>query len=124
VEKDITEIEIDAPPSRVWEIVTDFEKYASWNPFIKKISGIPTRNEKLEVYMPDPRWDNDLHSHGISGRKGQRAKVDWQVRGDVFNGEHHFLIEPTETITKCALSKVKNLQVHCPSRISFARIGN
>jgi uncharacterized protein YndB with AHSA1/START domain len=40
VEKDIvTEIEIDAPPSRVWEILTDFEKYASWNPFIKKISG-------------------------------------------------------------------------------------
>ena len=56
VEKEIiTEIEINAPPSRVWEILTDFEEYTNWNPFIKKISGIPARNEKLEVHMPDPR---------------------------------------------------------------------
>jgi uncharacterized protein YndB with AHSA1/START domain len=55
MEKEIvTEIEINAPPSRVWQILTDFEKYPTWNPFIKKISGIPAINEKLEVHMPDP----------------------------------------------------------------------
>jgi uncharacterized protein YndB with AHSA1/START domain len=36
----ITEIEIDASPSQVWQVLTDFEKYPTWNPFIKKISGI------------------------------------------------------------------------------------
>ena len=56
MEKEIViEIEINAPPSRVWQVLTDFEKYSVWNPFIKKISGKPTRGEKLEVHMPDPR---------------------------------------------------------------------
>lgn len=55
MEKEIvTEIEINASPSRVWQVLTDFEKYPTWNLFIKKISGIATRNEKLEVHMPDP----------------------------------------------------------------------
>ena len=49
VEKEIvTEVEINAPPSRVWQILTDFEKYPTGNPFIKKISGIPARNESLK----------------------------------------------------------------------------
>ncbi len=51
----ITEIEIDASPSQVWQVLTDFEKHPTWNPFIKKISGVAARNEKLEVHMPDPR---------------------------------------------------------------------
>jgi uncharacterized protein YndB with AHSA1/START domain len=56
VEKKIVrEIEISATPNRVWQVLTDFEKYPTWNPFIKKITGIPAKNEKLEVHMPDPR---------------------------------------------------------------------
>ena len=56
VEKEIvTKIEINAPPSRVWQVLSDLEKYPTWNPFIKKISGLLARNEKLEVHMPDPR---------------------------------------------------------------------
>jgi uncharacterized membrane protein len=55
VEKEIvTEIEINASPSRVWQILPDFEKYPTWNSFIKKISGEAARDEKLEVHMPDP----------------------------------------------------------------------
>jgi uncharacterized protein YndB with AHSA1/START domain len=27
----ITEIEIDASPSQVWQVLTDFEKYLTWN---------------------------------------------------------------------------------------------
>ena len=47
VEKEIVrEIEINAPPSRVWQVLTDFEKYPTWNPFIKKITGIPAKNEE------------------------------------------------------------------------------
>ena len=34
-----TEIQIDSPPARVWEIFTDFESYSRWNPFIKGIRG-------------------------------------------------------------------------------------
>jgi hypothetical protein len=98
VEKEIvTEIEINAPPSRVWQILTDFEKYPTWNPFIKKISGIPAINEKLEVHMPDPRGGTMVFTPIILVAESNR-ELKWLGRseGDVFNGEHRFLIEPIE----------------------------
>ena len=43
------EIEIAAPPERVWEVLFDFDAYPEWNPFIRRISGSPREGEKLEV---------------------------------------------------------------------------
>ena len=34
-----TEIEINAPVEKVWTILSDFEKYPDWNPFVKSIEG-------------------------------------------------------------------------------------
>jgi len=98
VEKEIiTEIEINAPPSRVWQVLTDFEKYPTWNPFIKKISGIAAGNEKLEVHMPDPRGGTMVFTPTVLAAERDR-ELRWlgKSEGDVFNGEHHFLIEPSE----------------------------
>jgi hypothetical protein len=98
MEKEIsTKIEINASPSRVWQILTDFEKYPTWNPFIKKISGIPARNEKLEVHMPDPRGGMMVFTPDVLVAQRER-ELRWLGRseGDVFNGEHCFLIEPIE----------------------------
>jgi hypothetical protein len=117
MEKEIvTEIEINASPSRVWWVLTDFEKYPTWNPFIKKISGIPARNEKLEVHMPDPRGGMMVFTPDVLVAERER-ELRWLGRseGNAFNGEHCFLIEPQlKTITiiiKCTLLKVKNSQV-------------
>ena len=98
MEKEIvTEIEINAPPSRIWQILTDFEKYPTWNPFIKKITGIPRTNEKLEVHMPDPRGGTMVFTPTVLAAEKNR-ELRWLGRseGDVFNGEHRFLIEQIE----------------------------
>ena len=98
MEKEIvTEIEINAPPSRVWQVLTDFENYPTWNPFIKKISGIPARNEKLEVHMPDPRGGMMVFTPNVLVAESNR-ELRWLGRSesDAFNGEHRFLIEPFE----------------------------
>jgi len=34
-----TSIEISASPETIWKILTNFEDYENWNPFITKISG-------------------------------------------------------------------------------------
>jgi hypothetical protein len=102
VEKQIvTEIEIDATPSRVWQVLTDFEKYPTWNPFIKKISGVAARNEKLEVHMPDPRGGTMIFTPTVLAAERDR-ELRWLGRseGDVFNGEHRFLIEPIDNNNK------------------------
>ena len=36
-----SEIMIDASARRVWAILTDFEAYPTWNPFIRRIAGQP-----------------------------------------------------------------------------------
>ena len=35
-----TETLIQAPPQRVWSVLTDFAAYSQWNPFIVSITGI------------------------------------------------------------------------------------
>jgi hypothetical protein len=36
-----TEIEIDAPAARVWEILADFDAYPDWNRLIPRVTGAP-----------------------------------------------------------------------------------
>ena len=98
MEKEIvTEIEINAPPSRVWQVLTNFEEYPMWNPFIKKISGIAATNENLEVHMPDPRGGTLVFTPTVLVAKRDK-ELRWHGKSedDTFNGEHHFLIEPIE----------------------------
>ena len=45
----ITRIEIAAPVERVWSILADFTQYPRWNPFIRSVSGIARRGERLRV---------------------------------------------------------------------------
>lgn len=40
-----TEIEIKATPESVWQLLTDFEKYPEWNPFIRRASEDRKRSE-------------------------------------------------------------------------------
>ncbi|MFC2087063.1 SRPBCC family protein [Bacteroidota bacterium] len=46
-----TEIIIDAPAERIWSILTDFEKFPEWNPFIKSVQGEVKEGEKFTVTL-------------------------------------------------------------------------
>jgi hypothetical protein len=48
------EIEIDAPPERMWAVVTDFAAYPEWNPFIRQISGELREGARLQVRIEPP----------------------------------------------------------------------
>jgi hypothetical protein len=49
-----TEIDIDAPPEVVWRILTDFDSYGDWNPFILSIRGDARKGATLTVRIEPP----------------------------------------------------------------------
>lgn len=56
MKKDIqTEIEINASAEKVWQILSDFESFSTWNPFVIKVLGQPKVDEmlKIEVQLPE-----------------------------------------------------------------------
>ena len=89
-----TEIIINSPKERVWEILTNFHQYPTWNPFIKNIEG---------ELLPGKRLKNTL----VNGDKTFVFKpvvltvvpyqyFDWLgsllVKG-LFDGHHYFDID-------------------------------
>ena len=51
----IIEIDISASPSRVLQVLTDFEKHSEWNPFMTKVNGKAAKVEKLDLTLTDPK---------------------------------------------------------------------
>lgn len=47
----ITRIEIRSNLEKVWKILTDFQLYEYWNPFIIRVAGSPIRGEKIEIEL-------------------------------------------------------------------------
>jgi len=49
-----SEVEIDAPPSHVYAVLTDFSSYEAWNPFLTGVRGELAVGRKLSVEMSLP----------------------------------------------------------------------
>jgi hypothetical protein len=50
-----TEIRINASAETVWSVLTDFEKYPDWNPFIRSLQGGPEKGKKIDVLLQAPQ---------------------------------------------------------------------
>jgi hypothetical protein len=97
-----TSVDIEATPEAVWGVLTDFDAYPEWNPFIRSISGTLAQGEQLEVSL------------GASGKKpmGFTPVVTAAIPGEefawlghfgmkgIFDGHHHFLISVSGTGTR------------------------
>ena len=49
-----TGIDIAAPRWRVWQVLTDVERYPAWNPFITSVDGALREGSKLQVRIEPP----------------------------------------------------------------------
>jgi len=91
-----TKIEIEAPAARVWEILTDFDRTPSWNPFITSISGVLSPGARLSLHVAPPGRSAMRFRPVVLTVRPER-ELRWlgsvMVRG-VFDGEHFFLLEP------------------------------
>lgn len=89
-----SEIEIDASPSRVWAILSDFPAYPQWNPFIKHIQGDATPGTQLKVRI-EPPGAKGMTFHPTVLAATPDKELRWLghlLVPRVFDGEHQLLI--------------------------------
>ena len=90
-----TTTEIAATPDAVWAVLTDFERYADWNPFITAAEGTARVDERLRIRVHPPRSRAMTFKPTVTAAvPGER--LEWLgrlgVRG-LFDGRHEFRLE-------------------------------
>ena len=91
-----TEIAIDAPPSRVFEILTDLEKYPEWNPFIVQAIGNLQIGSKLDIRIRPPGAKEKPYVVTVLEVEKDH-KFSWlghMGRTGILDGEHVFKLVP------------------------------
>lgn len=87
-----TEIEINAGPEKVWKILTDFEKYSQWNPFIKRIIGQAKEGSKIEIHIETPNGKNRKYGPTVT-KVEHNTELRWIGKNLLLSGEHIFTIK-------------------------------
>jgi hypothetical protein len=89
-----TSIIINATAEKVWNILTDFENYAHWNPFITSISGEIKMGNNLQVTIAPPNG-NAMKFNPTLLVANEHKELKWKGKvlfKGLFDGEHQFEI--------------------------------
>ena len=90
-----TSIVIDSTPEKVWGILTKFEEYELWNPFMTKVIGSATLNSKIEVNINTISGKKRTY-YPIITRCETNRELRWKGKSflpGVFDGERIFVLE-------------------------------
>ena len=97
-----TQIDINATPENIWKILTDFDNYPNWNPFIKQLTGEVKVGSKIKVNIQPPEAKAMTFKPTILTYQSNE-ELSWLgslLFKGVFDGEHKFeLIENENGIT-------------------------
>lgn len=86
-----SEIQISASPAKVWQVLSAFEHYPEWNPFVKKLSGEPAPGKKIRVSLPGMGFTPRVLV--FDAEREFRWKGQLLLPG-IFDGEHYFILQP------------------------------
>lgn len=90
-----TQVEIDAEPSKVWSVLTDFDSMPSWNPFIRSIAGLARKGNRLKVKL-EPPGQSEMTFSPIVLSATPNCELRWKgivLHPWLFAGEHFFRLE-------------------------------
>ena len=93
-----TEIEINADAEKVWGILTDFDHYNDWNPYIVKASGKPIAGQDLRLTM-SLQGGKERSLKPIVTKVVPNQEFRWQgimYFAGLFDEEHIYAIEQIE----------------------------
>lgn len=90
-----TQIRINAPVSKVWSILIDFDKYPEWNPFIKSLTGKIEQGQTITARIEAPKTQGMTFKPRILAIKKDK-EFRWlghfMIKG-LFDGEHIFELQ-------------------------------
>ena len=90
-----TSVMIYAPTDRVWQVLTDFNAYPQWNPFIKQASGEPRQGARLDITLQNGNSTMHFRPRVLQATPGHELRwIGHFVVPGLFDGEHRFLLEP------------------------------
>lgn len=87
-----TTILIHATPQKIWKILTDFENYPNWNPFITSIEGKVEKGNKITVHIKPPDGSSMTFKPTILKKTDNEALI-WLgsiLFKGLFDGKHKF----------------------------------
>jgi len=87
-----TQLVINASAEKVWAVLTNFEKYPEWNPFIKSIKGNVKVGSSLVVRLEPPEAKGMTFKPKVLSYDSRR-EFSWLghlLFPGLFDGEHHF----------------------------------
>jgi hypothetical protein len=91
-----TEIIINAPVNKVWDVLVDFQKYPEWNPFIKSFEGEIREGESFKVTIQPP-GGKAMTFNPTCLKLAENQEFRWLghlfFKG-LFDGEHIFELSP------------------------------
>jgi hypothetical protein len=87
-----TDIVVYAPKEIVWQVLTDFESYPEWNPFIRSFLGKPEKGKRFKVVIQQP-GSNPMTFSPVCREISENTELRWLgslgFKG-LFDGEHIF----------------------------------
>ena len=94
-----TEIEIQATPEKVWQILTNLDKYSEWHPYARAV-GKAMVGEKVDLTIKSAKPASKemvLHCKVTKAEPNRELRWKYHVVSTVlFSGEHVFTIEPID----------------------------
>ncbi len=105
-----TQIEIAATPESVWKILTDFEKYPEWNPFIHSLTENPVVGEKIEAKIQNMNFKPVVL---VFDKNNEFKWLGNFLFKGLFDGEHRFQLKenPNGTTTLIQSEKFRGILV-------------
>ncbi|WP_073234050.1 SRPBCC domain-containing protein [Pedobacter caeni] len=87
-----TEILIHARPEKIWSILTTFDQYPDWNPFIKSISGAAIVGQRLMVRIAPPEANGMTFKPTVLAFEPNKEFrwIGHLLFSGLFDGEHKF----------------------------------
>lgn len=93
-----TNIVIISTPEKIWDVLTNFEEYELWNPFMTKVVGNASLGSKIEVNIKTISGKNRSY-YPIITKYETNKELRWKGKSflpGVFNGERVFVLEKSD----------------------------